>query len=400
MRLSWYADTGVAVFSIWQGGRCTGTFRLPIEDLPRMIDILERGPQGRGRSRSEYAEQPDWGGSDTGHSGHRDFRTGAVMQPDADGPYAEEPRSGYGRDELSETVAASVPFDGPRGSRRDREDRQADPPAPASRRGRGDAYGSSETGRGQNHAYGDEIAYGREAGRGADLASASDLGGSQESSYSRERGYRDEPGYVPDSGYGREPGYEPDRGYGREPGYDQERSYGEAAAYGDPAAYGEDRAYPADGAYGRPDTAYGPADGAYGRQDGAYGHDSPYRRDDFGDGTYPGPRSDGRPGLAEDDAGGAAPDAYGERFVPPYVRTTAGEYANDIPVRAAEMPTGQRRAAYRDEESGGRSGAEDYQDPSWAPAGYSDDPRYRLAEPPDGPPDEHDRPYSADWYGG
>ena len=30
MRLSWYADTGVAVFSIWQGGTCTGTFRLPI----------------------------------------------------------------------------------------------------------------------------------------------------------------------------------------------------------------------------------------------------------------------------------------------------------------------------------------------------------------------------------
>ena len=46
MRLSWYADTGVAVFSIWQGGTCTGTFRLPIADLPRMIDALQRGPQG------------------------------------------------------------------------------------------------------------------------------------------------------------------------------------------------------------------------------------------------------------------------------------------------------------------------------------------------------------------
>ena len=46
MRLSWYADTGVAVFSIWQGGTCTGTFRLPIADLPRMIDTLQRGPHG------------------------------------------------------------------------------------------------------------------------------------------------------------------------------------------------------------------------------------------------------------------------------------------------------------------------------------------------------------------
>jgi hypothetical protein len=47
MRLSWYADTGVAVFSIWQGGMCTGTFRLAIADLPRMVDTLQRGPGGQ-----------------------------------------------------------------------------------------------------------------------------------------------------------------------------------------------------------------------------------------------------------------------------------------------------------------------------------------------------------------
>jgi hypothetical protein len=47
MRLSWYADTGVAVFSIWQGGTCTGTFRLPIPDLPRMVEALQRGPHVR-----------------------------------------------------------------------------------------------------------------------------------------------------------------------------------------------------------------------------------------------------------------------------------------------------------------------------------------------------------------
>jgi hypothetical protein len=44
MRLSWYAGTGVAVFSIWQGGTCTGTFRLPMADLPRMVEALRRGP--------------------------------------------------------------------------------------------------------------------------------------------------------------------------------------------------------------------------------------------------------------------------------------------------------------------------------------------------------------------
>src|SRR6201994_1656183 len=43
MRLSWYADTGISVFSVWQGGTCTGTFRLPQEELSRLIDALQRG---------------------------------------------------------------------------------------------------------------------------------------------------------------------------------------------------------------------------------------------------------------------------------------------------------------------------------------------------------------------
>src|SRR5215475_11717781 len=53
MRLSWYADTGVAVFSIWQGGTCTGTFRLPIADLPRMVEALRRGPHGHDQVTGE-----------------------------------------------------------------------------------------------------------------------------------------------------------------------------------------------------------------------------------------------------------------------------------------------------------------------------------------------------------
>ena len=54
MRLSWYADTGVAVFSIWQGGTCTGTFRLPMDDLARMIESLRRGPQGQRAGAGRY----------------------------------------------------------------------------------------------------------------------------------------------------------------------------------------------------------------------------------------------------------------------------------------------------------------------------------------------------------
>ena len=57
MRLSWYADTGVAVLSIWQGGMCTGTFRLAIDDLPRMVETLRRGPGGQ--SPDPEPEAPD-----------------------------------------------------------------------------------------------------------------------------------------------------------------------------------------------------------------------------------------------------------------------------------------------------------------------------------------------------
>src|SRR5215469_10115880 len=57
MRLSWYADTGIAVFSIWQGGTCTGTFRLPMDDLPRLMDSLRRGMQGT-EDDSEDSPQP------------------------------------------------------------------------------------------------------------------------------------------------------------------------------------------------------------------------------------------------------------------------------------------------------------------------------------------------------
>src|ERR1700729_25999 len=59
MRLSWYPDTRVAVLSIWQGGMCTGTFRLAIAGLPSMVQPLQRGPGGL---RPEWdAETPDSG---------------------------------------------------------------------------------------------------------------------------------------------------------------------------------------------------------------------------------------------------------------------------------------------------------------------------------------------------
>ena len=43
LRLSWHHEEGLVVLSLWRGSLCTGTFRLPIEDVPELIDVLRRG---------------------------------------------------------------------------------------------------------------------------------------------------------------------------------------------------------------------------------------------------------------------------------------------------------------------------------------------------------------------
>src|SRR5215469_4374372 len=92
MRLSWYADTGVAVFSIWQGGTCTGTFRLPIADLPRMVQALQRGPDGNfGGAEQQPAGQGRRGGPvPEPHAQPPSSDTG----PGQDATVAHRPRSG------------------------------------------------------------------------------------------------------------------------------------------------------------------------------------------------------------------------------------------------------------------------------------------------------------------
>lgn len=96
MRLSWYADTGVAVFSIWQGGTCTGTFRLPMDDLARMIEALRRGPQGKG-SRGSRDAQPGRDAAPGGGSQDQGQPTQAMRMPDRAG------RDQAGRDQDSST---------------------------------------------------------------------------------------------------------------------------------------------------------------------------------------------------------------------------------------------------------------------------------------------------------
>ena len=108
MRLSWYADTGVAVFSIWQAGTCTGTFRLPMGDLPRMIETLRRGPGGR--------PAPDPAAREPGYDGEAGYAAQAWPDPEPDpGPATQAwpaPGRGYAPepgDAADARYAASAP---------------------------------------------------------------------------------------------------------------------------------------------------------------------------------------------------------------------------------------------------------------------------------------------------
>ncbi len=100
MRLSWYADTGVAVFSIWQAGMCTGTFRLPMADLSRMIEILERGPapRSRGPARVSASRQGEDRRSDSDWYYESGTDEPAGYGPDHAAGYGADHPGGYGPD--------------------------------------------------------------------------------------------------------------------------------------------------------------------------------------------------------------------------------------------------------------------------------------------------------------
>ena len=135
MRLSWYADTGIAVFSIWQGGMCTGTFRLPIEDLPRMVEILQRGPD------DQEPPPPRQGRRSRQGRGEREFRTGAVLYPERDRGHAEASQADYGYE--GEDDAPSPGYDRDSPPRRARVAPGREEPARGSRHARDDAIEES-----------------------------------------------------------------------------------------------------------------------------------------------------------------------------------------------------------------------------------------------------------------
>lgn len=43
MRVSWHHEPGVVVLSLWRENVCAGSFRLPAEDVPDLVELLRNG---------------------------------------------------------------------------------------------------------------------------------------------------------------------------------------------------------------------------------------------------------------------------------------------------------------------------------------------------------------------
>jgi hypothetical protein len=40
LRVTWHPERDLVVLSVWQGDGCVGTFRLPVQDIPRLSGLL------------------------------------------------------------------------------------------------------------------------------------------------------------------------------------------------------------------------------------------------------------------------------------------------------------------------------------------------------------------------
>jgi hypothetical protein len=249
MRLSWYADTGVAVFSIWQGGTCTGTFRLPMDDLARMVEALRRGPQGKGQRAARDAPPARDAAAPASGSPDQGQATQAMRMPERDGArsYRRDP-AGY-PDPLSPDYPAEQLEDYRTGAGSG-EFRAADagyPDVPVTgdyRRTGPESGGYPEDYRGypagadypEDYRGGSSGSHRRDAGRdtGGYPAAPADYRGGQSGNHRR-----DAPGYPADPAYPADPDF---RGYSRQPDnadYPGEPPAGDSGAYPAGADYGE-----------------------------------------------------------------------------------------------------------------------------------------------------------------
>ncbi|MGZ4438617.1 MAG: hypothetical protein ACXVW0_13375 [Nocardioides sp.] len=57
LRVSWHAEAAVVVLSLWKDGTCAGSFRLAVEDVPGLVEVLRGGLQGAYDRHKSLLEQ-------------------------------------------------------------------------------------------------------------------------------------------------------------------------------------------------------------------------------------------------------------------------------------------------------------------------------------------------------
>ena len=278
MRLSWYSDTGVAVFSIWQGGRCSGTFRLPVDDLARMVETLRRGPDvGRPEpGQSAGAGEP---------GPRRDYDDPDGFAPDRPGRAADDAATGYLTGPASGSYESDFPTDyPPPGAARPSAERPSGaealgfpppvadygpgapgfPPA-ADRPGAGDATGFPPPVSGYDTGApdinpDDPLGLGLPGSTAAGHPGRYSPGEHAEYGDRPEPGARREPARHPEPGGFPEPGGSPRReAYPEAAAYPDRRGYPEPGGYPEADGYAEPEAYPDAGGFPEPGGRLGPA---------------------------------------------------------------------------------------------------------------------------------------------
>lgn len=48
LRVSWHGEAGLVVLSLWRGGTCTGSFRMPAADVPALLHALSEAASSTG----------------------------------------------------------------------------------------------------------------------------------------------------------------------------------------------------------------------------------------------------------------------------------------------------------------------------------------------------------------
>ena len=214
LRLSWYADSRVAVFSVWQADRCTGTFRLPFSDLARMIETLQTGPLP-GAAYPGSPSDPAAGYPE--RTGYQAAYPDVLGYPPSSGHPAGDAQSGY-----TDIPDYDPSYGAPPGNTdRPGTDRPGYPDRPA------DSHLAGER---EAPGYGNAPGYPDAPGYGNPYPAADPLGSSP--------GYRDAPDYGSSPDYGDVPGYADRRGLADVPGYALQNGH---LRYGDAGSYPSDR---------------------------------------------------------------------------------------------------------------------------------------------------------------